>query len=113
LAAGDDKPFSFVAYGDSADGEALGFRKVQARINQLDPNRRAAGDNIYSLGTHKEADSRSTRRSIPTAAWMPGIDYLGLETTMLAVVGPSQRAVAPIPIEGHGSCQLPASERRA
>ncbi len=59
LLAGDDTPFTFVAYGDSASGTATGFRQVQSRINQVDPLFAVLlGDNVYDAGSHQQSDSR-------------------------------------------------------
>ena len=50
LAAGDDTPFSFTAYGDSAYiKNNSGFREVQGQINKVDPDFNfLLGDNAYN-----------------------------------------------------------------
>lgn len=61
LDAGDDTPFTFAAYGDSAANvtDPVDFRAVQARINVVDPAfSLLLGDNAYDSGTHAEFDRR-------------------------------------------------------
>ena len=79
LAAGDDTPFVFTAYGDSAyiKGNS-GFREVQGQINKVDPAfNLLLGDNAYNSGTHLEFDARFTNQYSPEAVeWTSGhIDY--------------------------------------
>ena len=79
LAAGDDTPFVFTAYGDSAyiKGNS-GFREVQGQINKTDPAFNfLLGDNAYNSGTHREFDARFTNEFSPEAVeWTSGhIDY--------------------------------------
>ena len=80
LAAGDAQPFTFVAYGDSADGNALSpFRTVQDRINQVDPDfALLLGDNVYEEGSHGESDARFDPDLNPEAVtWNSShIDYV-------------------------------------
>jgi len=63
LPAGDTTAFTFAAYGDSATGTAVNFRRVQSRINQIDESEGVAfslllGDQAYSSGTHAQFDAR-------------------------------------------------------
>ena len=79
LAAGDDTPFVFTAYGDSAyiKGNS-GFREVQGQINKVNPDFNILlGDNAYNSGTHREFDARFTTEFSPEAVeWTSGhIDY--------------------------------------
>ncbi|MCA9248916.1 MAG: DNRLRE domain-containing protein, partial [Planctomycetales bacterium] len=118
LQAGDDTPFQFVAYGDSADGAALGFREVQSRINTLDPNFAVLlGDNIYFNGAFDEADSRFDPTINPEAAqWTAGhVDYLGLGNhDLLGDNGrPSELMFSvPVPVAGVSApAEPPATER--
>jgi hypothetical protein len=72
LAPGDNTPFSFAAYGDSAyngfPGIIDNFRSVQNRINLSDANfALLLGDNAYSLGTHREYDARFDTSIVPEA----------------------------------------------
>ena len=78
LAPGDATPFSFVAYGDSADGSD-GFRAVQARINDLDPEfALLLGDNAYDYGSYADYDARLDPLQSPEATgWAGGqIDFV-------------------------------------
>jgi hypothetical protein len=83
LPAGDPRGFSFVAYGDSADGQIPEpFRSVQRRIN-LDPKLDFGvllGDNAYTFGTHTDYDNRFRPDRSPAAvAWTSGhVDYAGI-----------------------------------
>ncbi len=117
LAAGDASSFSFATYGDSADGAALGFRSVQARINQVNPRFTVLlGDNVYYSGAHDESDSRFDPLVNPEAAtWMAShIDYLGLGNHDVGTSDglPSQQNFSvPIPVAGvTAPAAPPASE---
>ena len=82
LAAGDDRSFSFAAYGDSAyiNGNS-GFREVQGQINKSDVDFAILlGDNAYQSGTHREFDARFTNQYSPEAVdWVSShIDYAAL-----------------------------------
>ncbi len=79
LPAGDQTPFTFAAYGDSAyiNGNS-GFREVQGQINQSSAEfALLLGDNAYNSGTHTEFDARFTDRYAPEALeWTAShIDY--------------------------------------
>jgi len=118
LAAGDATPFTFVAYGDSASGSATGFRQVQSRINQVDPSFAVLlGDNVYTVGSHPELDSRFSPTVNPeAAAWMAGsIDYLGLGNHDVGTEAglPSEQSYSvPIPVAGvTAPAAPPATER--
>ena len=81
LAAGDDKPFDFVAYGDSTNRGGGGFPSVQAQINKLDPAfALLLGDNAYEYGLHTQFDYRLVPELSPESAeWIAGhIDYRGI-----------------------------------
>jgi len=64
LPPGDPSPFTFVAYGDSADLAVIqNFRSVQNQINQLDAANGVAlslslSDNAYPFGRHRDFDAR-------------------------------------------------------
>jgi hypothetical protein len=64
LAVGDNTPFTFATYGDSAGAGAIAnFQSVQGRINQLDTSEGVAfsvllGDNAYNQGSHPDYDYR-------------------------------------------------------
>ena len=60
LPAGDQKPVTFAAYGDSAALPSIqNFRAVQNRINLIDPDFSVLlGDNAYNSGSHTEFDTR-------------------------------------------------------
>ncbi len=120
LAVNDSTPFTFAAYGDSANGvNPIGFRQVQSRINQMNPAFSVLlGDNVYNAGTHSELDARFSPTLNPeAAAWMAGhIDYLGLGNHDIASDGlgipTEQNFSVPIPVAGvTAPAQPPASER--
>jgi hypothetical protein len=64
LPVGDQKGFTFAAYGDSAELSTIAnFRSVQDRINQIDAAEGVAfslllGDNVYPQGLHDQFDTR-------------------------------------------------------
>ncbi len=119
LPVGDKSSFSFAAYGDSAyTGNINGFRGVQGRINQMDPNFSILlGDNVYNGGSHLESDARLDPDLNPEAAeWMAShIDYLsyGNHDIRTDGGGPSEDNYSnPIPVRGVTSiAQLPSRER--
>jgi Bacterial Ig domain/Calcineurin-like phosphoesterase len=120
LAVNDTTPFTFAAYGDSANGvNPIGFRQVQSRINQMNPAFSVLlGDNVYNVGSHSELDARFSPTLNPeAAAWMAGhIDYLGLGNHDIASDGlgiPSEQNFSvPVPVAGvTAPAQPPASER--
>ncbi len=81
LVPGDDKPFDFVAYGDSTNRGGGGFPSVQARVNTLDPTfALLLGDNAYEYGLHTQFDYRLVPELSPESAeWIAGhIDYRGI-----------------------------------
>ena len=82
LAAGDETPFSFASYGDSAEGDdGEAFEAVQSRINQFDPDfGLLLGDNFYNDGTHDNSDNRfSPSENPPGVIWhAEHIDYFSL-----------------------------------
>ncbi|MDX1449927.1 MAG: hypothetical protein R3246_12785, partial [Acidimicrobiia bacterium] len=79
LEPGDRTPFSFVAYGDSADPLDINpFRSVQGRILESDAAfALLLGDNVYVVGTPEELDARFRRAISPEATdWRSGrVDY--------------------------------------
>lgn len=80
LAAGDTRPFSFAAYGDSSRGTP-DFQRVQSQINEHDPDFAVLlGDNIYTFGTHLESDFRfSASKNPPAVAWTAEkVDYFAI-----------------------------------
>ena len=118
LQAGDATSFSFAAYGDSASGDASGFRQVQSRVNQIDPAFTVLlGDNVYNSGTHDESDARFDPTVNPEATeWIAGhIDYLGLGNHDVGTSSgqPSEDNFSvPIPVAGvNAPFAPPASER--
>ena len=119
LPVGDKSSFSFAAYGDSAYTKNInGFRGVQDRINQVDPDFSILlGDNVYNGGSHLESDARLDPDLNPEAAkWMGShIDYLsyGNHDIRTDGGGPSEDNYSnPIPVAGVTStAQLPSSER--
>lgn len=118
LCAGDETPFSFAAYGDSASPAVDGFRAVQRRINEVSPSFAVLlGDNVYNVGTHREADARFDPLVNPEAAtWMAGhIDYLGFGNHDVATAAglPSEQSYSvPVPVAGvTAPAAPPASER--
>lgn len=123
LAAGASTPFSFVAYGDSADPSTIGqFRSVQGRINALDQTSPLAfamllGDNTYSSGTHAQLDHRFVPSLAPEAtAWNARrIDHVafGNHDVMTDGGAPTEASFsAPIPNAGVSSvASAPATER--
>jgi len=119
LPAGDPTSFAFAAYGDSAAGNAAGFRAVQARINQLDPAFAVLlGDNVYEAGSHAESDLRFHAKINPEAAeWIAGhIDYLGLGNHDVATGSgqPSEHNFSvPIPVAGVNASHAPPATERA
>ena len=60
LASNDSQNFTFVTYGDSANGNPpSAFITVQNQINTLNPAfSLLLGDNVYNTGTHAEYDLR-------------------------------------------------------
>ena len=85
LAPGDNTPFSFAAYGDSADNRVPGridnFRSVQNRINLSNANfALLLGDNAYDQGTHQEHDALFDPNIVPEATeWNAShIDYAAI-----------------------------------
>ena len=82
LAPGDNTPFSFAAYGDSAGLSTIdNFRSVQNRINLSDASfALLLGDNAYNSGTHPEYDARFDPSIVPEATqWNSGhIDYAAI-----------------------------------
>ncbi|MFO0875987.1 MAG: Ig-like domain-containing protein [Gemmataceae bacterium] len=118
LEEGDDSAFTFVAYGDSATGSALGFRQVQSRINQMAPDFAVLlGDNVYTYGSHQESDARFDPGLNPEATtWMAGhIDYLGLgnhDVSTGSGLPSEQNYSVPIPVAGvTASTAPPITER--
>jgi hypothetical protein len=93
LPAGSDKPFTFSAYGDSADIRVVGnFRSVQGRINRSPSAFSVSlGDNVYTYGRHAESDARFDPWVNPEAAlWIAShIDYaaIGNHETALFELG--------------------------
>jgi hypothetical protein len=85
LAPGDNTPFSFAAYGDSALGNNRvrlhNFRRVQNRINLSDASfALLLGDNAYDQGTHPEYDARFDPSIVPEVTqWNSShIDYAAI-----------------------------------
>ncbi|MFT5523833.1 MAG: hypothetical protein ACI9HK_001782 [Pirellulaceae bacterium] len=119
LQAGDSSSFSFAAYGDSAVGDASGFREVQARVNQIAPAFTVLlGDNVYSSGTHNESDLRFDPTVNPEAAeWIAGhIDYLGLGNHDVRTSSghPAEDNFSvPIPVAGVNAPAAPPSSERS
>ncbi len=123
LPAGSTAPFSWIAYGDSADPSTIQqFRSVQARINSLDQVSPLAfamllGDNTYTTGTHTQLDYRFVPNLAPEAtAWNARrIDYaaFGNHDIMTDNGGPTEASFSsPIPAAGLTSvASAPASER--
>lgn len=79
----DTTSFTFAAYGDSAEpGAPLeNFRAVQRAINASDSDFAVLlGDNIYSSGSHEQADSRFDPRMNPEATdWIAShVDYMAI-----------------------------------
>jgi hypothetical protein len=59
LAAGDQTPFVFAAYGDSASGAATGYRQEQSRIKQVYPSFTVLlGEIFYNNVTHTDLYAR-------------------------------------------------------
>ena len=82
LPAGSDAPFTFAAYGDSAENwRVQNFRAVQRQINDS-PAAFALtlGDNIYPAGLHQESDARFDPLLNPEAGgWIAShIDYAAI-----------------------------------
>lgn len=81
LEAGDNSPFTFIAYGDSASGNPpTNFISVQDRINATDGAFSILlGDNTYTDGTHSEWDLRLDQTINSSAAtWNKShIDFFG------------------------------------
>jgi hypothetical protein len=123
LPAGESTPFSFVAYGDSADPSTISqFRSVQARINSLDQVSPLAfamllGDNTYSSGTHAQLDHRFVPSLAPEATrWNARrIDMaaFGNHDVMTDSGGPTEASFSsPIPVAGvTSSVSAPVGER--
>ena len=119
LSAGDNAPFQFVAYGDSAYTPNIqNFRNVQDRINQIDPAFAVLlGDNAYDSGTHAELDARFDPTLNPEAtAWNAGhIDYLGVGNHDVGSASGQQTEddfAVPIPVTGvTAPAEPPAGER--
>ena len=117
--AGDDAPFTFVAYGDSAYTPTVAnFRAVQGRINAIDPAfALLLGDNVYGTGTHQELDARFDPDLNPeAAAWTAGhIDYVGFgnhDVGAASGLASEQSFAVPIPSAGvNAPAAPPASER--
>ncbi len=118
LAAGDTAPFSFVAYGDSANlADVSGFRDVQSRINTIAPAfSLLLGDNAYESGTHSEADARFDPSVNPeAAAWIAShVDYFsfGNHDSYTSDGQPSiENFAVPVPVSGvTAPAAPPASE---
>jgi Ca2+-binding RTX toxin-like protein len=79
LPAGSTSPLSFVAYGDSVQGDPpSGHISVQTRINTLDPDfALLLGDNSNDHGAHFELDRRfDPTINLPATQWMAQhVDY--------------------------------------
>ncbi len=108
LAAGDDTPFSFASYGDSAENDdGLGYEIVQSRINQLDPDfGLLLGDNFYTDGTHSNSDFRFSPIDNPTGVnWhAEHVDYfsLGNHDVFNRSFGQASRDNFSVPIQQEG-----------
>lgn len=118
LAAGDDPPFTFAAYGDSAALDNISaFRAVQARINKLAPDFvLLLGDNAYEDGSHAQLDARFDPKVCPEAArWNAShIDYFAIGNHDIRTEGgkPSRDSYsAPAPVAGvNAPASPPANE---
>ncbi len=119
LPVADDEPFTFVAYGDSANiWSPSHFQEVQDRINQIDPAFAVlTGDNVYHVGTHADLDARFDPTIVPEATqWNAGhVDYMamGNHDSFTDSGKPTEDNFSvPIPVGGvTAPASLPASER--
>ncbi|MEX0936210.1 MAG: DNRLRE domain-containing protein, partial [Pirellulales bacterium] len=119
LETGDDTPFSFAAYGDSAFVSSNGgFNSVQSRINAYDPAfSLLLGDTAYGSGSHFEFDARFDPDIAPPAAeWIAShVDYYGVGNhDALTAGGQPARDNFSVPIPEAGVnayASLPAGEQ--
>ena len=120
LRPGNNKPFSFAAYGDSATPSRIeDFAAVQAEISDRDlAFSLLLGDATYEFGRHEEADSRFVRSINPVAVdWTDShIDFLAYGNhDILFVDGgyPSEDNYStPIPVAGQNAyADAPANDR--
>ncbi|MFC1759543.1 hypothetical protein ACFL2H_12385, partial [Planctomycetota bacterium] len=108
LKQGDEQAFSFAAYGDSANAgpKIVNFRAVQAQINRQDLDFSVLlGDNVYTFGTHGEADHRMKPAISPEAAdWTARkMDYFGIGNHDFFVeTGQTSRDLYAVPIPEAG-----------
>ncbi len=107
LPKGSTKPFTFVAYGDSANGNPpKGFINVQNRINTITSSFSVLmGDNAYDSGTHAELDLRfdPTINAATPEYNKNHVEYYGLGNHDVYTAGgqPSRDNYAvPIPVAG-------------
>ena len=119
LKQGDEQAFSFAAYGDSANAgpKIVNFRAVQDQINQQDLDFSVLlGDNVYTFGTHNEADHRMKPSISPEAAdWTARkMDYFGVGNHDFFVeMGQTSRDLyaVPTPVAGRNAhASLPSGE---
>lgn len=119
LEQGDEQAFSFAAYGDSANAgpRIVNFRAVQDQINRQDLDFSVLlGDNVYTFGTHNEADHRMKPSISPEAAdWTARkMDYFGVGNHDFFVeMGQTSRDLyaVPTPDAGRNShASLPTDE---
>ena len=108
LESGDAKAFSFAAYGDSSRGgnNRKDFNSVQQRINELNLDFSVLlGDNIYTFGTHGEADNRFRPDLSPEAVeWTSSkVDYFAVGNHDIFVDnGRPSRDLYSVPIQVDG-----------
>lgn len=116
LPAGDPRPFTFAAYGDSAYINRIGnFLAVQDRINQIDAQEGVAftlslGDNAYLAGTHPQYDAR-----LDPAVNPPLTQYMARHIEYLAIGNHDARTEGGRPFEDNYSFPRngPAAGERA
>ena len=119
LEAGDQRGFSYAAYGDSSTFNSIeNFRSVQSRINQENLDFAILlGDNIYNRGSHSASDGRFQAELNPEAVeWNRSkIDYFGIgNNEMFTNNGQPSRDLfsVPIPTAQNSFAQPPDEEFR-
>ncbi|MCA9211902.1 MAG: metallophosphoesterase family protein [Planctomycetales bacterium] len=108
LQHGDSKPFSFGAYGDSSRGGQEGFHFNTVQQGLINANLDFSlllGDNIYTFGTHYEADSRFRQEQSPQAVeWTSSnVEYFAIGNHDLFVnMGKQSRELYSVPVPEEG-----------
>ncbi|MCA9198656.1 MAG: metallophosphoesterase [Planctomycetales bacterium] len=121
LAPGDESPFTFVSYGDSAVKLpwGKGFIGVQSAISELDPEfALLLGDNLYDFGSHDDADARFDPVMNPAASYWSThkFDYFAIGNHDVLNLNYGQASAdsfsVPIPVAGENAVAAPSDFER-